>query len=63
MVKKMLLRYKEDLKLAKASLKYTINQQKVEKENYFALKKITDKFIKDKKAEIVKLKKLIAKNK
>ena len=56
MAKKILERYKEDLRFAKASLKYAIDQQK--RDN-----KLSNKFIKNKKADIVKLKKLIAKHK
>ena len=56
MSKKMLERYKEDLRFAQAGLKYSISQKKRDD-------KLHAKFIKNRKSDIVKLKKLFAKHK
>jgi len=63
MAKKMVAKYKQEIKLAQASILRVRGTQKRERKNYLGIKELQDKFIKDKKAEIVKLKKLIAKHK
>tara|TARA_R100001086_G_scaffold122768_1_gene63171 strand:+ start:1354 stop:1545 length:192 start_codon:yes stop_codon:yes gene_type:complete len=63
MSKKIVAKYKQEIKLAQASIVRVRNSQKKNRKNYLAHKEMLDKFVKDKKAEIVKLKKLITKHK